>query len=300
MTQFKAVSGAWTKNAEDDYKGTCDASLSARAIKGSETDENYEFHATVKPGNGKSAIIVNYAVDEDWNEHYVEMVLDPNGDTVKLEAVTRDETGVETSREPLASYNKSLAYNTEYNTRVVSHKLSDGSYAVYGYVDDFMLVIAEDLASPYQKGMHGLESLGILGDATDYSLLFKGPYGAKTFMDEVLKLVGLTTTNIGYVDLWPLVEKAIDYAEGELNTSMEFTDLSSDERLLIKDLSAVAAALKASGGASSGSSFSLGDLSVKSETTTETEASSNIAYLQAEIVRLLDRLRDIPFTVGQA
>lgn len=300
MTVFKALSGNFTKNAEDDYKGTVDASLTARAVKGSETDENYEFHTTVKPGNGKAAIIVNFNYSESWEERYIEMVLDPDDDTIGLDAVVRNEDGSEQSRTILASYSKALAYSTEYNLMVQSRKLSDGSYAVYGYIDDFMVVEAEDLADPFQKGMHGLESMGVIGDASDYSDLFQGPYGAKAFMDEVLKLVGLTTTNIGYLDLWDLVEKVIISAEGELNTTLTFTDLSDDERLLVKDLSAVAAALKASGGASSGSSFSLGDFSVKSETSTGTETDSNIAYLQTEIARLLERLRDIPFTVGQA
>jgi hypothetical protein len=122
----------------------------------------------------------------------------------------------------------------------------------------------------------------------------------KKFLDEVLKVVNLTTTNIGYSDLWDLVEKAIDYAESELNTTLTFVDLSGDYRLLIKDLAAVAAALKTSGGASSGSSFSLGDFSVKEETSTETEASSNIAYLQKEIARLFELLSEPAFMVGQA
>jgi len=189
MTQFKAVSGAWTKNAEDDYKGTCDASLSARAIRGSETDENYEFYAKVKPGNGKTAIIVNYTVGEDWKEHYIEMVLDPAGDTVKLDAVDRADDGTEETRTTLSSYAKALAYGTEYNVRVISQKLSDGSYAVYGYLDDFMLVQAEDLADPYQKGMHGLESLGVDGDATDYILSW-----ATTSLVRVKQLLEIAAT----------------------------------------------------------------------------------------------------------
>jgi hypothetical protein len=170
MTQFKAVSGAWSKNAEDDFKGTCDASLSARAIVGSEEDEDYEFYVKVKPGSGKAAVIVNYTVDVDWHEHYLEMVLDPTAGTIVLDAVDRDENGVETSRVALSSFSKTLAYSTEYLVRMVSKLLDDESYAVYGYVDDFMFAQAEDLASPYQKGMHGIESLGVLGNLSDYSV----------------------------------------------------------------------------------------------------------------------------------
>jgi hypothetical protein len=300
MTEFKAVSGGWTKPAATTYKGTVDASLSARCIAGSEIDENIEFYATVKITTGKAALICNFTLDEDWNEHYVEMVLDPAGDTVKLEAVTRDADGAETNRVTLASRNMALAVATEYSCRIESKKLSDGAYAVYGYIDDFLLVEAEDLDVDFQTGMHGLESLGADTNYSEYSDLFSGPYGSRDFCNEVLKLVGLTTTNIGYTDLWELVEKAIDYAESELNTTLTFVSLGGDYKLLVKDLAAVAAALKASGGASSGSSFSLGDFSVKTETSTETEASSNIAYLQKEIARLLELLGEPAFKVAQA
>lgn len=300
MTEFKAVSGAWTKQADESYKGVVDASLSARAIAGSEADENVEFYASVKITTGKAAVLCNFTYDVDWNERYVEMVLDPTGDTIKLEAVTRDDTGAETSRVTLASRNMALAPATEYNCRIVSKKLSDGSYAVYGYIDDFLQVEAEDLDVDFQKGMHGLESLGADTNYSEYSALFSGPYGSRDFCDEVLKLVGLTTTNVGYIDTWALVEKAIVSAAGELEKSLDFLTMNDNERLLVKDLAAVAAALKASGGASSGSSFTLGDFSVKSETSTETEASSNIAYLQKEIARLLDLLREVPFRVAQA
>jgi hypothetical protein len=293
MTEFKAVSGGWTKPSEGNYKGVVDASLSARCIAGSETDENIEFYTTVKITTGKAALICNYKLDEDWNEHYVEMVLDPTGDKVTLEAVTRDDTGIETFRATLASRNMALAAATEYNCRIASKQLPDGSYAVYGYVDDFLLVEAEDLDTDLQKGMHGLENLGADTNYSEYSALFNGPYGSRDFCDETLKLVGLTTTNIGYTDLWDLVEKAIDYAESELNTTLTFVDLGGDYRLLIKDLAAVAAALKTSGG----SSFSLGEFSVKTETSTETEA-SNIAYLQKEIARLLELLNQPTFGVA--
>jgi hypothetical protein len=297
---FKAVSGGWTKPSEGAYKGVVDASLSARCIAGSEIDENIEFYATVKITTGKAAIICNFTLDEDWNENYVEMVLDPTGDTVKLEAVTRDETGVETSRVTLASRNMSLAAATEYDCRIVSKKLSDGSCAVYGYIDDFLLVEAEDLAADFQKGMHGLESLGVDTNYSEYSDLFSGPYGSRDFCDEVLKVVNLTTTNIGYTDLWDLVEKAIDYAESELNTTLTFVTLGGDYRLLVKDLAAVAAALKVSGGSSSGSSFSLGDFSVRQDTSTVTQANNNIASLKAEISRLLELLSEPAFKVAQA
>jgi hypothetical protein len=300
MTEFKAVSGDWTKPSEGIYKGTVDASLSARVIAGSETDENIELYATVKITTGKGAIICNYTLDEDWNENYVEMVLDPTGDTVKLEVVIRDETGAEASRTTLASRNMALAPATEYDCRIVSRKLSDGSYAVYGYIDDFLLVEAEDLAADFQKGMHGLESLGTDTQYSEYSELFSGPYGSRDFCDEMLKVVNLTTTNIGYTDLWDLVEKAIDYAESELNTTLTFVTLGGDYRLLVKDLAAVAAALKVSGGSSSGSSFSLGDFSVRQDTSTATQASSNIAHLKTEIARLLELLAETAFKVGQA
>jgi hypothetical protein len=148
----------------------------------------------------------------------------------------------------------------------------------------------------------------ILATKTGVTLSFDGPLlvcwgrqtGARDFCDDVLKLVNLTTTQISYVNTWLLVQKAIEYATEELNSSLIFGSLNYNERLLIKDLAAVAAALKVSGGASSGSSFSLGDFSVKSETSTETEASSNIASLKAEITRLLDLLSEPAFKVAQA
>jgi len=162
---FKTLSGEFQKINES-LKGIIDESLSARAIRGSETEENYEFHVKVTVTSGKAAVIVNFTYDENWLEYYIEMVLDTANDTVTLEAVIRNADGTEKSRTTIASRPVTLETETEYSIRLVSKEIETGVYGVYGYLNDIMVVEAEDLASDYQKGMHGLECLG---SASQYS-----------------------------------------------------------------------------------------------------------------------------------
>jgi hypothetical protein len=172
MSYLEVKSGLWEKT-EETYKGTVDASLSARSVRGSEADEDYIFIAKVKIYSGKAALIVNYTLTEDWEEQYLEMVLDPTNDKVTLEGIVRNADGTEKTRTTLASRNMSLQFEAEYRCHMVSKTLSDDSKAVYGIINDLVAVKAEDLAEALALGMHGLECLGTADQYTEFSRLQK-------------------------------------------------------------------------------------------------------------------------------
>jgi hypothetical protein len=172
MSYFEVKSGLWEKT-EEAYKGTVDASLSARCVRGSEADADYIFIAKVKVYSGKAAVIVNYTLSEDWEEQYLEMVLDPTNDKVTLEGVIRNPDGTEKTRTTLASRNMSLQFETEYRCHIIGKTLSDDSKAVYGIINDLVAVKAEDLAAALSVGMHGLECLGTADQYTEFSKLQK-------------------------------------------------------------------------------------------------------------------------------
>jgi hypothetical protein len=172
MSYFEVKSGLWEKN-ERIYKGTVDASLSARCVRGCEDDTDYIFIAKVKVYSGKAAVLVNYTLNEDWEEQYLEMVLDPTNDSVTLESVVRNADGTEKSRSTLASRSINLEFEAEYRCHVISKTLSDYSKAVYGIVNDLVVVKAEDLAAAFGVGMHGLECLGTADQYTEFSRLQK-------------------------------------------------------------------------------------------------------------------------------
>jgi len=170
MVNFKVYAGQWSQ-AGALITGVVDATLSAYAVTGSETDANYVFDVTVTPDTEAAVgLIVNHTLDEDWNESYLVLVLHLDTDpcTVTLEAVTRDADGNETSRQILASRNMTLTAGTPYNVRVATETLGDGSFAVYGYIGNFLVVEAEDLAVQYSAGQRGFEILGVSGDSAQF------------------------------------------------------------------------------------------------------------------------------------
>jgi len=173
MVDFEVYTGQWS-TINDVTEGTVDASGTARVVTGSESDHNYVFFATVIPVSAvKVGLIVNHTLDENYNESYLVFMLhlDTSPTTVTLEAVTRDSYGNETSRQTLASRNISLTANTPYVARVETETLSDGNFAVYCFIDDFMLVEAEDLLAQYSAGQKGFEILGNNGDSAQFLIL---------------------------------------------------------------------------------------------------------------------------------
>jgi hypothetical protein len=172
MSYFEVKSGLWEKS-EEIYKGTVDATLSARCVRGSEADADYIFIAKVKVYSGKAALIVNYTLSEDWEEQYLEMIFDPTNDKVTLDGVVRNADGTEKTRTTLASRNMSLEFETYYHCHIISKTLSDDSKAVYGIINDLVVVKAEDLAPAFSVGMHGLECLGTADQYTEFSKLQK-------------------------------------------------------------------------------------------------------------------------------
>jgi len=165
---FKTLSGTWSET-EGVYKGVIDSTLTARAIRGSESDVKYEVHVTVNITSGKAAVIVFFTYTEDWEEKYIEMVLDPASNKVTLEGVVRNADGSEKTRTTLASRDMTLSTATDYDVRMVATVASDGTGSVYGFIDAFEAVRATDLVSPYVAGMHGFECLGTADQYTEFS-----------------------------------------------------------------------------------------------------------------------------------
>lgn len=166
--EFRAVSGTWSLESDGSRKGIVDASLTARAVRGSETDEDYKFQADVDVSAGKASLIVNYTVDVDWKENYLAFTLDPTLLSVYLESVQRDDLGAEISRTTLALRAFSIAIG-RHRLKVLTRTLSDGSKAVYCFIDGFLVCEAEGLAEN-TLGMQGFECLGA---DTDYSTFSK-------------------------------------------------------------------------------------------------------------------------------
>ncbi len=155
---MKTILGIWSQNGNT-IIGTVDATGKASAVEGSETDQNYTHQAqvTIPASPGKAGLIVNHTYDAGWNEYYLAMYLDAANNVATLEAVVRNEEGAETSRNVLASRTFPVTIGQTYNLAVESEILSDGSFAVYGQVNDFTVVEAEDLLPLVGVGQRGFE-----------------------------------------------------------------------------------------------------------------------------------------------
>jgi hypothetical protein len=156
---MKTILGFWSKTGNT-ITGTVDASEKALAVEGSELDQNYTHEAQVTvPSGGKAGLIVNHTYDSSWNESYLAVYLDQVNNVVTLEYVVRDQTGTEVSREILDQRVFPVTAGAAYYLAVESEVLSDGSFAVYGKVNGFTVVEAEDLEVPLNAGQRGFEVL---------------------------------------------------------------------------------------------------------------------------------------------
>lgn len=220
MTHYKLITGLWEK-ITDGYKGTIDATETARCITGKESDLNYRFLATVKIISGKACLIINYVLSEEWEECYIEMILDIVNDKVTLDAVIRDEHGVETDRYGLASRDFPLNNDVNYQCEIQTKTLTDRSHAVYGFINDFLVVQVEDLLETWSKGLHGFECLGTEGQNTSFiniDFTTEG-YSTKEEVKEVLRITDAThdteiTAAISDVDV--KIDNALQHYEGTL------------------------------------------------------------------------------------
>jgi len=185
MINWKALSGKWNK-AEGKLIGIIDASLSARTITGSELDQDYEVHAVVNIISGKVSVIVNFDYDIDWLEYYMEMILDPTLNKVTLDAVIRNANGTENTRVTLASRDMPIETGMDYNLKVVSKELVDDVFGVYGYVNGFLVVEAEDLDEGFNVGMAGFECLGVENDYSQFNKIFLQKRHYYTTIDTLL------------------------------------------------------------------------------------------------------------------
>jgi hypothetical protein len=172
LTRFKTITGTFFDVPNLGRKLTVDATLTGRVYTGAETDSNYIFKATISlHDNCKSGLICNRKVYADtWYENYLELVLDPTASQVRLEYVLRDNSANELLRQPLMARIMALQLDTQYKCSLESRLLSDGSYAVYGLIDDSIVVHAEDLAADFGAGMIGFETQGVEGD---YAFILK-------------------------------------------------------------------------------------------------------------------------------
>lgn len=186
---FENIAGVFTKQSDGSLRGTIDASLSARAIRGSEDDKNYEFHTKLTLTTGKAGVIVNFDYDAAWLEYYLEMILDPTLNKVTLEAVIRNADGTENTRIVLASRDMTIATATEYDIRMVSKEIATDVYGVYGYVNGMLVVQIEDLADGFDYGMHGLECLGT---DTQYSEFNETIFNAENSYEKVAEIEEFT------------------------------------------------------------------------------------------------------------
>lgn len=222
MEFYKTVSGTWNRQVDDSIKGVIDTSKTARAITGSETDQDYEFYATIKITSGKGTLIVNFSYGDDWKEWYLEIILDPTANKVTLDAVIRNADGTEYSRDTLNSRNMTLETATEYKVRVKSREIESGVFAVYGYIDDFMVVEAEDLESGFDKGMHGFEALGADTEYSEFSaivfVLKPSTYGD---WDSLKDRLGIKRTD--YTQEQKLAG-ALEYAKGRIDSMFAAVD----------------------------------------------------------------------------
>jgi len=206
---FKTLAGTFTKQTDGSLRATIDASQSARAVRGNETDKDYEFYAKVTITTGKVAVIVNFTYDSSLLEYYVEMILDSTLNKVTLDSVIRNADGTENTRTNLDSRDMTINTATQYSIRIISKEISTDVYGVYGYLDGMMVVQEENLTTNFQIGMHGLECLGSAEQYSDYDEMFLQEMSYYTLLDSLLneirsiakkELVGNDGTDQDYYD----------------------------------------------------------------------------------------------------
>jgi len=233
MTElYKSLSGTWDKQIDDSLIGKADASLSARAIAGLAEDQNYEFLATIEINTGKVCLIANHGYNVSSEEEYIEMVLDPTGNTVKLDKVVRNVDGSEKSRTELDSYSMAIAVGTEYRLRIKSVEYETGKFAVYGYVNDFLVVQKEDTGTGFEKGQHGMECLGTADQYSQFSQRFFQERNLYTTLDNVIaeirsisrkELVGKDGSIQNYYDkIATYISEASKFIDGECERQNSF------------------------------------------------------------------------------
>lgn len=182
---MKTILGVWSQSGNT-ITGTVDISEKASAVIGSESDSNYTHQAQLTLSAGaKAGLIVNHTYDSDFDESYIAMYLDAENDVATLEFVSRNQEGVELGRLVLASRTIPIVPGSNYDLAVESKVLSDGAYAVYGKVNGFTVVEAEDLLAAYGVGQRGFEIEAGTSVSFNYAMnlpLTAAAYGSLTMV----------------------------------------------------------------------------------------------------------------------
>jgi len=231
VLNLKSLTGSWTKE-DGMLRGIVDANATARSIGGNLADQDYEVLATITITSGNASIIVNHTYNESSEECYVEVLLDLTNDAIKLDSVIRNTDGTEKTRTTLASYNLTIETGAVYNVKVVSKEISDDVFAVYGYINGFLVVEKEGLSSEFTIGLHGFECLGSENDYSEFNKVFiqKRTYYTtiNTLLNEIRsiaqkELVGQDGTIQDYYDkLDTYILEASRFVDGECQRDQNF------------------------------------------------------------------------------
>ena len=218
MDIYTVLTGTWSRDLNETIKGIVPSGANARSVAGEVTDTNYEFMVTVRVFAGTAAVLVNWYKDGSENTYYVELVLDPTNNTVKLDRVTRNSSDVETDRTNLVTRNMTIAMNTDYIVRLKS-VLVGAVYNVYAYIDGFSVAEAEDLPSNFRLGKHGFECFGSADDYSSFKMdtfwTIPVTYGTIS----LLKLhLGISDTNFNNE---PELYEALRYADFRIDVIIE-------------------------------------------------------------------------------
>ena len=113
---------------------------------------------------------------------------------------------------------------------------------------------------------------------------------ASVSADRVRDRVNLSNSDIADAKVTEFIKDAKAEIELETGLEIDYTNCTQAEAACITDLAALYCLAYITGGSASGTSFTLGDLSVR-EVTGGTEGPSP-AFLQQRVLRLIERLRE--------
>jgi len=288
--RFAQITGIKQKISDVAFSLLPHVGLPAFAVTGSEDDELYEWWAKVKLVDCDTAGLVASFLEEEgtaYKQSYVEFRVDFANQKVGLYLIIETEQDVPKEVRQRAW---KVEQNVEYLLCLRINKDSDGDYYAQCFLDDAEVFDRfEYLETKFWRGLVGARVEGPNGTRAEFSDCFKGAFGSRDFVAELLKVTKLTTQSISFEDAWVLAGKAISTVESELNVGLDFLTLSGDYKLLVEALAGLRFLAYVSGGASTGFSFTLGPLSVTPQNTAS-DLSGIAEQLQAEVDRLVAKL----------
>jgi len=224
MEKIENKQGNWTVQTDGTLKGELGAFTRAYCVAGSEEDTNYDVYATLKLVTGtKASIIAFFTEGTNFEERYVECILDFENNKLLMELVNGAESVTVASRDFI------LTKNVEYEVRVVAK--SEGT--VLFYINNVAQLRIEDLSLIYTEGMHGYACEGTV--STNYTLFSKVYFQNANHYTNIStliscirsvapqELVGKDGTVQDYYDyLTTLIEQASRFIDGETQRETNF------------------------------------------------------------------------------